>query len=115
MDNVQKHVTWHQMQRLVGTHNSTTPLESRCQLAETLCQLFDACLPLIRHLTPTEIPSCDGYALLAGHLLWDLWIETTDDKFFWKAVVFLKYVLTLSPANYSVRFILIKFFNHIGK
>ena len=69
----------------------------------------------LRGLTPTEIPANDGYALLAGHLLWDLWTETGDDKFFWKAVVFLKYISSLSPANYAVKFILIKFFNHTGK
>ena len=53
-------------------------------------------------MTPTEIPANDGYALLAGHLLWDLWTETGDDKFFWKAVVFLKYISSLSPANYAM-------------
>jgi len=114
MDHVQKHVCWHQMKRLVGGHNFDTTVESRSKLAEALCGQYDACLPMIRGLTPTEIPANDGYALLAGHLLWDLWTETGDDKFFWKAVVFLECISSLSPANYAVKFILIKFFNHTG-
>jgi len=137
IDNVQKHVCWFQMDRLTGgqqqqlllqhpntnatTDNSSSSsssskssVDERCKLVEKLCQLFEDCLPMVKDFTPSEISPNDGYAVLAGHILWDLWNETKEDKFFWKAVVFLNYVLNLSPANYNVRFILMKFFNHVG-
>ena len=100
----------------MGMHNSPhASLEERCSLVEALIQLCQDCLPMVKAFTPSEISPNDGYAVLAGHILWDLWNETKEDKFFWKAVVFLSFVIHLSPANYSVRFILIKFFNHVGK
>ena len=115
IDDVQKQVCWYQMQRLVGKHSSPyASVEERCQLVEKLCRRFEDCLPMAKTFTPSEILPSDGFAVLAGLILWELWTETKEDKFFWKAVVFLSYVLHLSPANYSIRFILMKFFNQTG-
>ena len=50
MDHVQKHVCWHQMKRLVGSHNFDTTVEARSKLAEALCGQYDACLPMIRYI-----------------------------------------------------------------
>jgi N-terminal acetyltransferase B complex non-catalytic subunit len=41
-------------------------------------------------------------------------METQDDKYMWKAIVQLTNAQKNSGANYQLRFLLIKFFNHIG-
>ena len=52
--------------------------------------------------------------MLAGHILWELWHETSEDKYFWTAIINLDQALKISPASYSLRFILIKFLNQSG-
>lgn len=42
--------------------------------------------------------------MLAGQILWDLWIETQDDKYFWKAIVQLTNTQRNSTANYQLRY-----------
>ena len=64
---------------------------------------------------PTEQRPTDAYVVLAGHLLWELWAETGNDDYFWKAVVALEFALKLSPASYHLRFLLVRFYNKIGK
>ena len=76
----------------------------------------------------SSIPSTDNrpsdlYVVLAGHLLWDLWLEKDDksgsyskenEEFFKMAVVHLRAALNKSPASYHIKFVLIKFFVQAG-
>ena len=55
------------------------------------------------------------YIILATQTLWQLWMETSEDKYFWKAIVLLELVLRKSPHNYHARFLLLRFYNQIGK
>jgi hypothetical protein len=52
--------------------------------------------------------------VLAAHLLWQMWTETAADEHFWKAILILDSALKKSPANYHLKFLLIKFFNQAG-
>lgn len=99
----------------MGFHNGPLADESKRQeMASDLMNLFDKCLPMVSDHTSLDSTPNDEYAVLAGHILWDLWHETRENKHFWMGVTFLLYALKLSPSNYSMRFLLIKFFNGSG-
>ena len=40
---------------------------------------------------------------MGGQILWDLWNETEDDKYLWKAIVELTNAQKNSGANYQLR------------
>jgi len=71
--------------------------------------LQDATVPL------KEQKLSDFYLMLASHILWNLWVTTKEDSYFWSAVIPLLYALHSSPANHHIRIILIKFYNLVGK
>ena len=56
----------------------------------------------------------DNYLLLAGHILWEIWLQTSEDEYFWNATTQLHKAVNDSPASYNLRFLLIKFLNQIG-
>lgn len=85
------------------------------QLIEELQRVFEATQHLTKDCPNTEQRANDTYIILASHLLWDRWTESSNDDYFWKAVVLLEYALKLSPANYQIRLVLIKFYNQVGK
>ena len=113
---VHKHVCWHQLRRLAGLHHDANlSVDVQSVVVDDLLRLYVETIHLVDNYSPTEIRPNDAYVLLSAHLLWQLWTETLEDKYFWKAVVFLQSALKKSPANYHFRFMLIKFFNQSGK
>ena len=115
VDQMHRHVNWYQLRRFWGHHNS--PLANtakRCQVVGDLINIYENCLPLVKDFKPTEICPNDGYIMLAGQILWDLWMETEKDYYLWQAIVNLTKAQQNSNANYQLRFLLIKFYNHIG-
>lgn len=112
---IHKHVCWHQLKRLSGFHHDASVTEEdKCAIIDELCRLYISTSSLMENYSPTEIRPHDAYIVLAAHLMWQLWSETSNDKYFWKAVVYLQSALDKSPASYHFRFLLIKFFNQIG-
>ena len=104
------------MRRLAGHHHDVaTSEQDKCAIVDELCRLYVETIEMVDNYSPTEIRPNDAYVMLAVHLLWQLWTETLDEKYFWKAVVYLQSALKKSPSNYHFRFLLIKFFNQSGK
>ena len=89
--------------------------EEKVALVEELFKTYESCQKLVKNYISTEVRPSDGYVVLAAHILWDLWAETGEDLYFWKAAVHLQAALQLSPASHDLKFILIKFYNKIGK
>ncbi len=115
LNDVYKHVGWHQLRRLCGFHHDATDDEKNSTVDE-LCRLYVESIQFVDSFSATELRPNDFYVVLAGQLLWQMWTATaTNDKHFWKAVVVLQSALEKSPANYHLRFMLIKFFNQAGK
>ena len=104
------------MRRLAGHHHdAATSEQDKSAIVDELCRLYVETIEMVDNYSPTEIRPNDAYVMLAVHLLWQLWTETLDEKYFWKAVVYLQSALKKSPSNYHFRFLLIKFFNQSGK
>ena len=113
---IHKHVCWHQLRRIAGLHHDVDVTnDAKSVIVDNLLRLYVDTIHFFENYSPTEIRPNDAYVLLSAHLLWQLWTETLEDKYFWKAVVFLQSALKKSPANYHFRFMLIKFFNQSGE
>ena len=111
-----KHVGWHQLRRICGFHHDGSD-DERVATVDELCRLYIESIKLVDNYSPTEIRPNDFYIALAAQILWQMWtadVTSSDDKLFWKAVVILQAALKKSPANYHLRFLLIKFLNQAG-
>lgn len=112
---VTRHVCWFALNRLVGKHHPpAATIEDRSALVENLCSLYESAQDLFTDFLPTVVHPNNFYIEIAAHILWELWHETSEDKYFWKAVVHLHTALNISPASHNLRILLVKFFNQIG-
>ena len=123
LNDVYKSVGWHQLRRLCGFHLDASD-DDRTSVVDQLCRLYVESIKFVGTFSPTELRPHDFYVVLAGQLLWQMWTSSSssssspssaNDKHFWKAVLILQAALKKSPANYHLRFLLIKFFNQAGK
>ena len=57
---------------------STEMVES---IVSGLINRYVACQPLVAHLERTELRPCDGYLVIASHLLWEKWEITRNIRF----------------------------------
>ena len=57
---------------------STEMVES---IVSGLINRYVACQPLVAHLERTELRPCDGYLVIASHLLWEKWETTRNIRF----------------------------------
>ncbi len=113
---VYRHICWHAMNRLLGRHHPpVASLEDRCLIVNKLIHSYQSSRDLVKNYIATDMKPNDAYLLMAGYILWELWAETSADKYFWKAVVHLYEGVQLSPASYTLRILLIKFLNQIGR
>jgi len=110
---ISRHVCWHAMTRIVGRHHNCS-LTEREKTANELINLHKSCSQHFNDYSSTITRPYDNYLVLAGHVLWELWHETSEDKYFWTAIVNLDQALNQSPASYFLRFVLIKFLNQSG-
>ena len=101
------------MTRIVGRHHNCS-LTEREKTANELINLHKSCSQNFKDYSSTVTRPYDNYLVLAGHILWELWHETSEDKYFWTAIVNLDQALNQSPASYFLRFVLIKFLNQSG-
>jgi len=110
---ITRHVCWHSMSRIVGRHHNCSVSE-REKTANEIINMYKTCSQHFTDYSNTVTRPYDNYLVLAGHILWELWHETSEDKYFWTAIINLDQALKISPASYSLRFILIKFLNQSG-
>ncbi len=113
MDDIYRLTSWHQLRNVAGLNAGLTT-EQRCEVVQELECLFLACHPLVKDYSKTEQRPSDMFVVLAAHLLWEMWVETREDRYFWKAVLQLEYARKLSRTNFHVMFLLVKFYNQIG-
>jgi len=56
----------------------------------------------------------DPYALLAAHVLYDVWVETGSSQHIYDAILVLEYALTISPSNFHIKLLLLRFYTILG-
>ena len=114
LDDVHRHVAMFMLERFLGAHEQLD-VDSAVDLASRLQKLYFACERMARMFTANEVCPTDAYLLLAAHILWKLWTDTQEDKYFWQAIVPMEFALNIIPANFHIRFALIKFYSHAGQ
>ncbi|XP_012253045.2 N-alpha-acetyltransferase 25, NatB auxiliary subunit [Athalia rosae] len=114
---MQRHIHLEQLRRICGLYHSPhTSLEARISLADRLCVLYekgnDLC-PTSDRL-PTDFCPADAYALLATHLFHQLWVETQEASYLYRAMAILERSLVFSPSNFHTKILLVRVYLEAG-
>ena len=70
--------------------------------------------PLVKDMVITDLRPSDDYLILASHLLWDIWQQTKEDKFYLQCAVLLHWGLSTSPSNWQLKLMLIRLLTASG-
>ncbi|XP_046415416.1 N-alpha-acetyltransferase 25, NatB auxiliary subunit [Neodiprion fabricii] len=114
---MQRHIHLEQLRRICGLHHSpTTSIEERISLADRLCDLHkkgNALCPASDRL-PTDFCPADAYGLLATHLFHQLWVETQEALYLYRAMALLEQSLVSSPSNFHTKILLVRIYLEAG-
>ncbi|XP_076363781.1 phagocyte signaling impaired isoform X2 [Tachypleus tridentatus] len=115
-DNVkemQRHLCYVQLCHYFGHHENYSK-EDKLKLAICLYERYTHGLQFGKDLLSTDFKPSDNYALLAAHILIDIWEEKEDEKFLIEALVMLETALKNSPSNFQIKLLLLNLYNIIG-
>ncbi|KAJ9576201.1 hypothetical protein L9F63_006934, partial [Diploptera punctata] len=110
---MQQHISSVQLSRCVGCHMDLS-VSDKLALASSLLQFYDHGHTFNRDTLHTEFACNDPYALLAAHILYDVWVETGTSQHIYDAILVLEYALTISPSNFHVKLLLLRFYSILG-
>ncbi|KAL6448145.1 hypothetical protein ACFW04_000276 [Cataglyphis niger] len=114
---MQRHIHLEQLRRICGFHHP--PLVDRSkqeQIIKRLCDLYEKGNELcpMQDRLPTDFCPADPYILLATHLLHQLWVDTNDASFLYKAMSLLEHGLLSSPVNFHIKILLVRIYLEAG-
>ncbi|KAJ4445258.1 N-alpha-acetyltransferase 25, NatB auxiliary subunit [Periplaneta americana] len=110
---MQQHISSVQLSRCVGCHLDLS-VTDKLALASSLLQYYDHGHSFNRDIQHTEFACNDPYALMAAHILYDVWVETGSSQHIYDAILVLEYALTISPSNFHVKLLLLRFYTVLG-
>ncbi|OXU18145.1 hypothetical protein TSAR_006441 [Trichomalopsis sarcophagae] len=117
VDQMQRHIHFEQLKRICGRHHPPrADVEERKNLVKRLIDLYDkgnALCPRETRLA-TDFCPADSYILLAVHILYQLWYETSDATWLYKAMNILERGLLSSRANFHLKILLIRIYLEAG-
>ncbi|CAK9820354.1 N-alpha-acetyltransferase 25, NatB auxiliary subunit [Anthophora plagiata] len=114
---MQRHIHLEQLRRICGFHHSPNiDINKQNQLVERLCKLYEKGNELcpVQERLPTDYCPSDSYILLATHLLHELWCNTNDAVYLYRAMALLERGLLSSPANFHIKILLIRIYLEAG-
>lgn len=114
---MQKHIHLEQLRRICGFHCPPyVDINKQKQLVERLCKLYKKGNELcpIQDRLPTDFCPADSYILLATHLLHELWYNTNDAVYLYRAMELLECGLLSSPANFYIKILLVRIYLEAG-
>ncbi|KAK0171898.1 hypothetical protein PV328_005290 [Microctonus aethiopoides] len=117
IDQMLRHIHFEQLRRLCGMHHSPNMnLEDRIKHVERLRDLYEKGIILCPadERLPTDFGPFDSYAILASHLLVQMWFETDNASHLYKAMALLERALSISPANFHLKIILVRVYLEAG-
>lgn len=56
----------------------------------------------------------DTFVIMMAHLMYDIWIEYNSLIYIREAIVVLEYAYALSPSNFHIKLLLLKFYHILG-
>ena len=114
---MQKHIHLEQLRRICGFHHlPNADIQKQKQLVERLCKLYEKGNELcpIEERLPTDFCPADSYILLATHLLHELWYNTNEAVYLYRAMALLERGLLSSPANFHIKILLVRIYLEAG-
>ncbi|XP_015610022.1 N-alpha-acetyltransferase 25, NatB auxiliary subunit isoform X2 [Cephus cinctus] len=117
IEQMQRHIHMKQLQRICGLHHCPiADRKEREKLAERLLDLYDegSTLSPFEDRLPTDFCPADPYALLASHLLHQLYFESNDASYLYRAMELLERCLLSSPANFHLKILLVRIYLEVG-
>ncbi|XP_015437860.1 PREDICTED: N-alpha-acetyltransferase 25, NatB auxiliary subunit [Dufourea novaeangliae] len=117
LQQMQKHIHLQQVRRICGMHHSpNVGTNEQKQLVERLCELYEKGNELcpIQERLPTDFCPADSYILLASDLLHELWCDTDEASYLYRAMSILERGLLSSPANFYIKIILVRIYLEAG-
>lgn len=106
-----RHLLYLQLSRSLGRHESLSS-EQKIALAEELQVHYKKTKCFNAGLLATDPKPNDGYALLAAHLLLDVWNK--DLGILYRCLVLLENALAESPANYHLKLLMTRVYTLAG-
>ncbi|XP_033227156.1 N-alpha-acetyltransferase 25, NatB auxiliary subunit isoform X2 [Belonocnema kinseyi] len=117
VDQMQRYIHFNQLRRLCGMHHfPKIDLEEMKKLVLRFCHLYkkgNELCPEQERLTTDYCPA-DAYILLATHLLHQLWHETGEAEYLYRAMDLLERCLASSTSNFHVKILLVRIYLEAG-
>ncbi|XP_017891294.1 N-alpha-acetyltransferase 25, NatB auxiliary subunit [Ceratina calcarata] len=114
---MQRHIHLEQLRRICGLHHPPhADANKQRALVERLCKLYKMGNELcpIQDRLPTDFCPADSYILLATHLLHELWRNTNDAAYLYRAMALLERGLLSSLANFYIKILLVRVYLEAG-
>ncbi|XP_006821637.1 N-alpha-acetyltransferase 25, NatB auxiliary subunit-like [Saccoglossus kowalevskii] len=110
---LQRHVSFLQISRFLGKHESLSS-DEKISLSKELLKRYHDGLKFGADLLSTDLLPSDMYCLFAAHLLLDVWKQAGDDGMLWRVIPILEKGRSNSPANHHFKLLLIRLYCIVG-
>ncbi|KAI9486220.1 MAG: N-acetyltransferase B complex non catalytic subunit-domain-containing protein [Benjaminiella poitrasii] len=111
--NVHKQVNVRKLERFLGLHAATN-IQEAVELVDALWAQYLDALPLGEGLKKTEMQYGDEFAILASHLLLDLYHQQKECSYLIQAISLLESALKKSIHNFQIKLILVRMYTMLG-
>ncbi|XP_003240397.1 N-alpha-acetyltransferase 25, NatB auxiliary subunit [Acyrthosiphon pisum] len=102
-----------QLARHVGIHDLMNT-EEKLKLADRLLRCYHRCEIFNNSKRSSEIMANDTFVIMMAHLMYDIWVENNRLTYIREATVVLEYAYALSPSNFHIKLLLLKFYHMLG-
>ncbi|XP_026815755.1 N-alpha-acetyltransferase 25, NatB auxiliary subunit-like [Rhopalosiphum maidis] len=107
------YLSYLQLARHVGIHDLMNT-EEKLKLADRLLRCYHRCEIFNNSKRSSEIMANDTFVIMMAHLMYDIWVENNRLTYIREATVVLEYAYALSPSNFHIKLLLLKFYHMLG-
>ncbi|XP_050544886.1 N-alpha-acetyltransferase 25, NatB auxiliary subunit isoform X2 [Daktulosphaira vitifoliae] len=102
-----------QLERYVGLHDQLN-IDQKLNLADRLLKCYHRCEVFNNNQRSSEIMANDTFVVMMAHVLYDIWVESNKLAYIKEAIVVLEYAFSLSPSNFHIKLLLLKYYHMLG-
>ncbi|VVC35507.1 Hypothetical protein CINCED_3A005317 [Cinara cedri] len=102
-----------QLSRYIGIHD-LMDTEKKLNLADHFLRCYHKCEIFNNSNRSSEMMANDTFVIMMAHLMYDIWVENNRLTYIREAIVVLEYAFALSPSNFHIKLLLLKFYHMLG-
>ncbi|XP_050434453.1 N-alpha-acetyltransferase 25, NatB auxiliary subunit [Adelges cooleyi] len=110
---MEHYLTKLQLARYAGMHDQLNT-EQKLNLADLLLRCYHRCEIFNTSKRSSEIMANDTFVIMMAHIMYDIWVENNRLTYIREATVVLEYAYSLSPSNFHIKLLLLKFYHMLG-